>query len=123
MNSALTLDIPLARKVLEHLLAHPEEHDQSYFGVQKSCGTTACIAGTAILMDSQSKVAWEPCSQGIQMQCVAIDGEFVSIDDRAAELLGLSLVDSTRLFYTYDNGAALRILASYIEQAETEQGS
>jgi hypothetical protein len=55
------------------------------------------------------------------MMCVRVDGDVIGIDDRAADLLGLSLVDSTRLFYTYNDETALRILASYIEQAEAEQ--
>lgn len=112
------MNLPFARKVLEHLIAHPEEHCQSYFGVQTPCRTTACIAGTAILMDPESKITWRQYSTGMQMESVAVDGKFIGIDDRAAQLLGLSLIESTKLFYTYDNEAALRILASYVEESE-----
>ena len=124
MNSPLTLDIPFARKVLEHLLAHPEEHSQNYFGVQQSCGTTACIAGTAVLMDPESIPTWSTSfvsSEVTQMTHVVVDGTSMDVEDRAAQLLGLDFVDTNKLFYNFNDAAALDLFASYIDQAEAAQ--
>src|SRR5258708_4573016 len=67
--SANTLDIAYSRKVLEYLIAHPDEHDQGEFGIRSGCRTTACVAGTAVLMDSQSTVQW---SRNGEMNCVRV---------------------------------------------------
>lgn len=127
MNSALTLDIAFARKVLEHLIAHPEEHSQNYFGMQRACGTTACIAGTAVIMDPQSTAVWASVISmtcgfvGKQMTSVWVDGESMDVEHRAAQLLGLDFVDTNKLFYCFNDAEALGLLASYIQQAEIEQ--
>lgn len=122
MNSAHKLDIPYARKVLEHLIAHPEEHEQAHIGQRNRCGTTACIAGTAVLMDSASTVTWG--SDG-HMNIVQVDGEGAEVaSKRAQKLLGLDEDDAHHLFFdetSMDNDAALALLADYIAQAETAQ--
>lgn len=42
---------PLAQAVAEYITAHPEEWDQSGWGYKdENCGTTACFAGTAVLL-------------------------------------------------------------------------
>jgi hypothetical protein len=123
MNSPLTLDIAYARKVLEHLIAHPEEHSQNYFGMQEACGTTACIAGTAVLMDPESTVTWSSANMPYgaqQMTNVVVDGTSMDEEDRARSLLGLDWVDANTLFYNFNDVEALGLLASYIDQAEAE---
>lgn len=119
MNSALTLDIPFARKVLEHLIAHPEEHRQANFGMRTACGTTACIAGTAVLMDPDTQVQWT--SDGAMTYAVQVGEDLVDITDRAAALLGLDFDDANRLFYIFGNMESLKFLSQLIEQAEVEQ--
>lgn len=124
MNSALTLDISFARKVLEYLITHPEEHSQNYFGVQQACGTTACIAGTAVLMDPESAAVWstERMPKGVMtMVGVHVRGTLMDVEERAAQLLGLDFVDTNSLFYCFNDSEALDLMASYINQAEAAQ--
>lgn len=122
VDSAETLNIPMARKVLEHLRAHPEEHDQDVFAVRgTACGTRACIAGTAVLMDPRTIVHWLRTEVGELVGEVFVDGHPVDLIDRAAEVLGLSDHDAVSLFFTYDDASALTMLAGAIEDAEQVQ--
>lgn len=114
MNSAKTLDIPFARKVLEHLIAHPEEHNQDFFGVQTPCGTRGCIAGTAVMMHPEGELQW---CDGIMRDT---RGGF-DFPEQAQEFLGLSDRDAHDLFYTWGNKSALDKLSSYIAEAEAAQ--
>lgn len=118
-RSIATLDIPYARKVLEHLLAHPEEHNQDVYGERTPCGTKACIAGTAVSMDAQTEVHWD--STGMTGQ-VTVDGESMTIERRAAELLGLhDYADHMNLFHCYDDAKALSLLKELIVAAEDRE--
>lgn len=118
-NSAPTLDIPFSRKVLEHLIAFPEEHEQDYYGVKNACGTKTCIAGTAVMLDAATTITWD--SGGGMDTEVVVDGRYIEIESRAQDLLGLGDNDATELFHNYDNASAVTQLGSYIEQAEAEQ--
>lgn len=118
--TAETLDIPYARKVLEHLVAHPEEHEQTYWGYRGSaCGTKACIAGTTVLMDSQTTVLWS--HNGDLAGSVGVNNQYMGLADRAAQLLGLNREDAHNLFYNGSNSDALAQLESYITAAEKVQ--
>ena len=118
-DSASTLDIPYARKVLEHLIAHPDEHRQTSYGYRTACGTTACIAGTAVLFDPDTAVYW--CSDGMMSGDVRVGGQDMDVDDRAAQLLGFNDYDANRLFYCMNDELALDQLAAFIEEAEKVQ--
>lgn len=122
-ESANTLNIPLARKVLEHCIAHPEEHDQKHFSRQTVCGTTACIAGTAIMMDAESSYTSVTGEGGaIFMGLVNTPEEHeIHPETRGRELLGLTAFDAESVFYTFDNSEALNRLAAYISAAEVAQ--
>jgi hypothetical protein len=46
-----TINVPLLRKTLEHITAHPEEWDQGVWMRQSNrteCGTAGCVAGWAL---------------------------------------------------------------------------
>jgi hypothetical protein len=43
----MTPNVPLLRKTMEHIEAHPQEWDQQVW----RCGTTMCFAGTACDLD------------------------------------------------------------------------
>lgn len=118
-ESAETLNIPYARKVLEHLTAHPEEHNQTNFGMRTSCGTTACIAGATILMDADTTVLWDGVGMFGAVTTPTRPGQCVT--DRAAELLGLNSYDAGRLFYNMSNVESLDMLTTYIREAEAVQ--
>lgn len=40
----------LLEETLDHLLLHPEEHDQNVWIEHTECGTTRCFAGTALML-------------------------------------------------------------------------
>lgn len=45
------MDIEVARKVAEHITAHPEEHNQRAWASKSDCGTAFCFAGHAVALD------------------------------------------------------------------------
>jgi hypothetical protein len=85
----------LAYRVLDHIDAHPEQHDQSDFvrrpagtssltAESMPCGTTACFAGWTVLLSGYT------LDFGYQhWPTVEDDGRRVDVDDLAAELLGI----------------------------------
>lgn len=52
------INIPLMRKVLEHITEHPEEHDQNVWAERGPCGTAYCMAGHTVVMTGH-KLSWE----------------------------------------------------------------
>jgi len=44
------LNVPLFRKVMEHVTAHPEELDLDVWIAHRTCGTRGCIAGWTVLL-------------------------------------------------------------------------
>ncbi|MGA5467153.1 hypothetical protein [Mycobacterium sp. NPDC050041] len=116
-DSSTTLNLPLARKVLEHLEAHPDEHDQRHFGYRTPCGTTLCIAGTALMLNGDP-IHWSD-------QGYLTNGPGTSaadeLDVRAAAVLGLSRIQAAELFYEAENRPALAMLRAHIAVAERAQ--
>ncbi len=52
------LNVPLLRKTLEHITAHPEEHDQgSWARYSPSCGTKGCLAYHAASMEGDLRAS------------------------------------------------------------------
>lgn len=91
-------NVPLLRKVLEHITAHPEEHNQFTWALQRpGCGTAFCVAGHAVVMSGRD-VAWEPPLRwgGAWMAHETTDGR--PIMEVAQELLGLGDCAAFRLF-------------------------
>lgn len=50
------MNIPLLRKVMEHITAHPEEYDQREYAVRTECGTKHCIAGWAVVLADNPEI-------------------------------------------------------------------
>lgn len=47
--------------VMDYILTHPEEHDQSKWAAKsEGCGTTMCFAGTAVMLAGH-RLMWEEC--------------------------------------------------------------
>jgi hypothetical protein len=44
----VNIDVPILRKALEHITAHPEEWDQRRWASKTLCGTSCCLAGTIL---------------------------------------------------------------------------
>lgn len=88
----------LRQLVLDQIITYPETHDQ---GDWEYCGTTACVAGWAMLL-----------ADGFVTRSFAHPAV---PEKRAAQLLGLDWYDTVRLFYTCTNDqakAALKYLAN-----------
>lgn len=50
MNELPTPNLPLLRKILDHIDAHPEEWSQANWFTPTECGTAFCVAGHAVAM-------------------------------------------------------------------------
>lgn len=97
------VDIPFARKVLE--FAQTEHEDFTFdmgcwYAVQTSsmlgptCGTTACLAGTAVHLTPGAEIV-HVNGQG---RMIKIDGELYSWTRAGAKLLGLDFYTAASLF-------------------------
>lgn len=57
-------NVPLFQKVLDHLTAHPDEHNQGVWGIAQRitngtpCGTAYCLAGTVVAFSNQCQLVW-----------------------------------------------------------------
>ena len=96
------LDIPLLRKTLEHIDAHPEEHSQGEW----VCKSGMCIAGHASILGGGTHVL---DSDGDTTCLVTMDdiGKFrqhkiyggIHIAQHAQYVLGLADGEASRMFY------------------------
>lgn len=112
------LNIPLARKVIEHIESHPEEHDQSRFVAKTRCGTTACIAGHALLLSGEYDL--HPMQVGDVDDFRRVDGtdDFVIASDAGQVVLGLTDHQRDVLFYNLqDENDALDYLRGLLAAA------
>lgn len=97
----------LAYRVLDHINAHPEQHDQgTWITVGTDCGTVACFAGwTCLLAGDMPATPLFHHSNEVSRVTVVDDGNEDHAHDRtvkyrAAELLGLYSGEWRLLFYT-----------------------
>lgn len=107
--------LALAKRVRDHVKAHPEQHDQTlwYFS-EPTCGTTACIAGWTAVLDGAQPIqdyAGESC-------LVAIGDDQRSIPVYARKALGLTGSEAWQLFDGCSNDRALAYLGELIAAAE-----
>jgi hypothetical protein len=92
-----------AQGVLDYIIANPEKHDQRHFVADSSsfqfddnvCGTTMCIAGTAVFV-IEGVSALRECTFGS-----------LDFEHEGARILGLDEAEATALFYTMDNEVAV----------------
>lgn len=104
-------NLPLLRKVLDHIDAHPDEWYQQDWGIQPTeyaectghdiealpapaCGTAFCIAGHAAIM-SGARPLWR---NGKMNDVCTPAGAVVGTGDYAAEVLGLTSDEDVALF-------------------------
>lgn len=114
------MNTELARLVLKQIENDPALFDMREWGIQTPCGTVACIAGHTLLA---SGYGFAPSSglgsRGFFVHPVS--GEAVSPRYEARDLLGLSHDEAGRLFFIYDNAAAIARFRELIEQSETAE--
>lgn len=130
-------NIELLTRVRDHIVAHPESHDQNWWGrlgegatvlevdnglfvVEPSCGTAACVAGWACLLNGDKPAVskyYLPDGPDYvaYSQVQSKSGKYHHIKVRARKLLGISRYEADVLFEysrTYDE--VLDILALLI---------
>jgi hypothetical protein len=132
------LDLPLLNKVMDHIEAHPEEHDQSIWAKRRfdqdgnACGTQYCFAGHTVVMGMRDgeQLIWRPQTwrnvvggDPLVATSGAVDvadaqGTINLIADRAQALLGLTRQEAERLFFAGQRREQLRRMVQALELAE-----
>lgn len=97
------LNVPLLRKVLEHITDNPEQWDQSNYAISDAaCGTSYCVAGwTTVFTDHEIEWHWVPdedCPRGGPMMFGLRTTDGSSIHTVAARELGITTEASMALF-------------------------
>lgn len=102
IETTLTPNAPLLLATMTYIEEHPEEHDQAIW----ICGTVACFAGHAVLLDGGV-----PASEGDGALVEARDddppasvhqwriGPVIPVRSRAIRILGLTGDQATALFH------------------------
>jgi hypothetical protein len=80
------MNVKLLRRIQKRILKHPDSYDQNVMISRDECGTTACIAGWAVLLS--------PLDPGFI-------GDYAS---KATLLLGLDDEQAIRLFDVIEDG-------------------
>lgn len=127
------MDIEFAREVLNHISKHPLQHCQLTWGMRQNawgigeyCGTSACLAGTAVLLDPTVTPVWTDCTDTIAqyMKGVQLNDDpdnMMDVEDWAAQRLGLDPEMAHKLFHCRESAHARNFLAALIAQAEVAQ--
>lgn len=74
MSELPTPNLPLLRKVLDHIDAHPDQWNQNLFfatDTASSCGTVCCVAGWTAKLTSDLWVEGEELSSGEHVEVYA----------------------------------------------------
>lgn len=111
-------NLPLLRKVLDHIDAHPDEWNQGAW-IQRtatsSCGTAACIAGWACLINGDQPDFANDYAQGSHTPVVTLDdGASATVAERAQQLLGLTNNERLDLFHSKNDRFDVRRFAGRI---------
>lgn len=120
---------PLLRGTMNHILTHPDEHNQLGWILEADCGTTRCFAGTALHLAKQdTNLEWYDLVSGtFGSEVLFMNGGgreatgFVgggSIRDAAIELLGLTPRQAHELFRT---NATIEELQATVDQLCAEE--
>jgi len=119
-------NLPLLRKVLDHIDAHPQEWNQDLWGVNfplydqwaskeyTRCGTAFCIAGHAVTMAGAEPV-WEDDGT---MNFVYYEGQRVFVSDLARQLLSLNYGEVT----LFDSGNSREVIQEIAEEIAARAG-
>lgn len=120
-----TPNVPLLRKTLEHITAHPEEWDQETWALQTSCGTVGCLAGWAVTLAGHNLVFTKGCDcevcdaeESIAAETCIVDGQLRTIHKAAEHALGLTQEQACSLFNGGNNLHTLWAEANAITHGE-----
>lgn len=116
------INIPLLRKTLEYITAHPAEWNQGVWGSRvydgDVCRTSHCLAGHAVVLNGDELSWTRNHYNGVRL--AFIDAPDVSIRDRAQELLGLTYYQAGQLFESGNSLRKLWALAGEFTNGEIE---
>lgn len=123
-------DLPLLRKVVDHIKADPDSWEQGNWAVRwlkwtqprdqkgrfgqgqkyQTCGTAMCVAGHAASLGG-FQIAWDPnADYANNVKEKGKDGGIVSIPEAARHALGLTRSEASMLFRGRNNlGDVLRV--------------
>lgn len=87
----------LLSKTMDYINEHPEEHDQSWWGLGTACGTTMCFAGHAIKQGG-GQLLWADGSEDLVVGAIGPYGEKGSPGMIAEQMLELAPKEATDLF-------------------------
>lgn len=147
MTTKPAFNVELAQRIHDQITQHPDQHDQGTWcslpgvdatdavGADNMCGTTACVAGWAMLFSGYKFRRGVSISYGVPVLAtqvlaptgpnmgVWVDEARVQMSTTGAELLGLNADDAYNLFcgtLAADNPeeAAADLLASLITAAQ-----
>lgn len=117
---AHTINVPLLRKVLEHITEHPSEWRQHKWATRflklngEVCGTAFCVAGHAAVMAGYH-IDW---TRDESMVRYVTEGG--SIEYVARQELGFSAEESKRMFWESNDLASIWGMASEFTHGEIE---
>ena len=97
---------------------HPEEFDMNDWMVLKSCGTTACLAGTAAHLNGWKPTHFRPLDPGdpddsIGFAYVTKGGVEKVIEHVGRDELGLTQAQADDIFYADDIAEVIQIRNAY----------
>jgi hypothetical protein len=99
-------NVPLLRKIREHIEAHPEEWDQGDWRSNTACGTAYCFAGRAAHLDGAEWLSADepaclvPDSGDLpdDLYYTCGTGKYMPVPARARRILGLTQDEARSLF-------------------------
>lgn len=130
----LEINVPLLRKTLEHIEAHPEEHIQSTWAIRgqlgefialfeadhlPACGTAFCVAGHAVQFAGH-EIEWTGESASSCSVQNATSNYSQSIEETAKKELGLSWPQAAELFAGCNSRERIWALANSYTEGEIE---
>lgn len=117
------VNVPLLRKELEHITAHPEDWDQGNWLIGRrraSCGTAGCLAGNTVLHDG-----WYPNTANSHFNhpvahVIKEQHREASVKAVASDLLQLTRHQASVLFAGHNSLLDLWMIASELTNGEIE---
>jgi hypothetical protein len=111
------MDTQLANDVREAVIMSPEGHDQVYYGKVTDCGTTACLAGHAMLLSGYTLRRGRRA--GSSAEFLRPNGSVVDYEFwEAWRLLGLTYGEASHVFHCLNNSEAIDRLEGLIKKYE-----
>jgi len=102
----------LIERTMRHIVDHPERHEQSAWIGTTTCGTVACFAGWALMLDgitAQHLLDWPYDEYG---------SRFSRVREEAAKRLGLTLDEAKQLFHGCNTRDMLQLMVKDLLNGE-----